>query len=285
MVIITRDRADELGRTLNALADTSPDVPVIVINNGGTDHTDAVVESCEPKLPGLIQIKLDHNAGAVARNLGVRAAGTRHVAFCDDDSWWEPGALDAAVEILDANPRVGAVIGRTLVGDDRTPDPINDQLRTSPLATGPDDLPGPRVLGFLACAAVVRTEAFLAAGGFSPILGFAGEEQLLAMDMASNGWPMCYCDTVTVRHLPSAKRDSARRRSGRQLVNSWLVDVMRRPAGTAWRSSAELAAAAIAGAIPVGPLAHGARRLPQAIAARHTVDARLERDIRLLETA
>ena len=37
------------------------------------------------------------------------------------------------------------------------------------------DLPGPRILGFVAYAAVVRRDAFLAAGGFDRVVFFAGE--------------------------------------------------------------------------------------------------------------
>jgi hypothetical protein len=38
------------------------------------------------------------------------------------------------------------------------------------------DLPGPSVLGFLACSAIVRRSAFLDVGGFDDILFFVGEE-------------------------------------------------------------------------------------------------------------
>jgi hypothetical protein len=62
--------------------------------------------------------------------------------------------------VLDAGPRTGIVAAATTVGPEATPDPINTLMATSPLSQ--DALPGPRVLGFLACAAVARRQAYLA---------------------------------------------------------------------------------------------------------------------------
>ena len=74
---------------------------------------------------------------------------------------------------------------------------------------------GPAVLGFLACAVVVRRDAFLAAGGFQPRLHVYGEEALLAMDLAAAGWLLSYAPELTVRHLPRpAGRDSGARGAG-----------------------------------------------------------------------
>jgi hypothetical protein len=38
----------------------------------------------------------------LGRTLGVRAATTPYVAFSDDDSWWEPGALQSAADLRNA---------------------------------------------------------------------------------------------------------------------------------------------------------------------------------------
>jgi GT2 family glycosyltransferase len=100
----------------------------------------------------------------------------------------------------------------------------------SPLGTEPD-LPGPSLLGFVACAALVRTEAFEAVGGFDPVVRFPGEEERLALDLAAAGWGLAYVDEVTVHHHPSARRD----RPGRRQAGIWrsrlLTALMRHPAG------------------------------------------------------
>jgi hypothetical protein len=50
------------------------------------------------------------------------------------------------------------------------------------------DLPGPPVLGFIACGGIVRRAAFLEVGGFNSRLGVGGEEELLAVDLTARGW-------------------------------------------------------------------------------------------------
>src|SRR5207253_11095878 len=54
-------------------------------------------------------------------------------------------------------------------------DPLCELLAASCLPRG-DDLPGPRILGFLACGAIVRREAYLGVGGFEFRYGVGGEE-------------------------------------------------------------------------------------------------------------
>jgi hypothetical protein len=127
------------------------------------------------------------NTGALGRNLAVRRADTPYVAFSDDDSWWTQGAFRQAADLLDRHPRLGLLAARTLVGPDRTEDPFNAVLAASPLPREAD-LPGRSVLGFLACACVVRRDAYLGAGGYHPLLFFGGEETLIAYDLAADGW-------------------------------------------------------------------------------------------------
>jgi N-acetylglucosaminyl-diphospho-decaprenol L-rhamnosyltransferase len=62
------------------------------------------------------------------------------------------------------------VAARILVGPEERTDPVTALMADSPLPRA-EDAPGPSVLGFLACSAVLRREAFLqVGGGFSPVL-------------------------------------------------------------------------------------------------------------------
>jgi hypothetical protein len=91
-----------------------------------------------------------------------------------------------------------------------------------------EDLPGPAVLGFLACAATVRRDAYLGAGGFDDVIFFYGEEQKLALDLAVAGWGLAYVPDLIVHHHPSPARDPlARRRLA--VRNDVLTALMRRP--------------------------------------------------------
>ncbi len=101
-------------------------------------------------------------------------------------------------------------------------------MSRSPLGYKPD-LPGPALLGFIACAAMVRRAAFLAVGGFDEIVRFPGEEARVAIDLAAAGWGLAYVDDVVVHHHPSPQRDSPDRRQASIARSRLLTAAMRRP--------------------------------------------------------
>lgn len=241
MVVVTRQRADELVACLDRLECLPERPPVVVVDNASTDDTVA-------RATGRVRVevvRLAHNEGAAARNVGVAQARTPYVAFCDDDSAWEPGALSLACRLLDALPQVALVAARVLVGEDAL-DPVSELMAASPLG-GPvlDSTLGAGrtryVLGFLACAAVVRRDAFLSVGGFAEWLLIGGEEELLAADLGARGWRLLYADGLVARHRPSPTRDPAARRR-LEVRNGLLIAALRRSPGVALRRAARFLA-------------------------------------------
>jgi GT2 family glycosyltransferase len=284
VVIATRNRCAELRRTLAELAALRPRPPVVVVDNGSTDETATVTRAATRTLGDIRLITLRRNEGAAARNAGVIAAVTPYVAFSDDDSWWAQDALPRAEQVFDRHPRLGLLAARTLVGPDEHGDPTSDRMAASPLGHEPGQ-PGPSVLGFLACSAVVRRDAFLAVGGFSRVLHFAGEETLLAYDLAAHGWQLCYVDSVIAHHHPSLLRPDRLARDVRELRNQTLVAWMRRPATVAVGAGLGLLRR-IPRYPPAGLAAVDALlRLPQALAARRRLPNDVERRIRVLDAA
>jgi GT2 family glycosyltransferase len=221
VVVASRNRRDELLGTL-----ARHEAPVVLVDNGSTDGTVAAVRAAHP---GVTVLALERNEGARARTRGVAAAGTEFVAFADDDSWWAPGDLARAVKIMRAHPRLAVLNARILVDREEWLDPVCTEMAGSPLGT-PDDLPGPALLGFVACAALVRTEAFQAVGGFDPVVRFPGEEERVALDLAAAGWGLAYVDEVTIHHHPSPRRDAPARRQAAIWRSRVLTALMRHPA-------------------------------------------------------
>ena len=280
-MIATRNRADELLMTLARLSRSTADAPIVVVDNASTDGT---TERVRRDYPAVTVLRPDRNLGAAARNLGARRADTPYIAFNDDDSWWSEGSLAAAETVFDRYPRLGLLAARTLVGSEERPDPLNPLLGHSPLGRSPD-LPGPSVLGFLACSAVVRRDAFLQVGGFSPLLFFAGEEQLLAWDLAAAGWALCYLDELVVHHHPSPSRVSADRRRRRELRNRLLTAWMRRSIGTGLTATAALARDALRDPAAGPALLEALVRARSALRTRRALPEAVEQQVRLLEEA
>jgi GT2 family glycosyltransferase len=240
VVIVTRNRGPELLGTLVRLRGLDERPPIVVVDNGSTDGTAELVRAHHP---GVQVVGLRRNRGGAARTVGARLVDSPYVAFSDDDSWWAPGALRRAVTLLDRHPRLAVLAARVLVGPEERLDPVCDQMAHSPLPPA-DDLPGPSVLGFIACGAVIRRAAFLEVGGFNVRLGVGGEEELLAIDLAARGWGLAYVDEVVAHHHPSPSRNPSGRRRV-QVRNALWSAWLRRPLGGAARQTAHLAALAM----------------------------------------
>jgi GT2 family glycosyltransferase len=235
VVVITHQRRDELLRSLALLRELPERPHVVVVDNGSTDGTADAVRARHPEVE---LIASPANLGAVGRNLGVARLTTPYVAFCDDDTWWDPGSLRAAADVLDAHPRLAVVTARILVEPGGREDPIVPELRDSPVR-GADWLPGPALGSFLAGASVLRRQAFLEVGGFSARLWLGGEEELMAGDLAAAGWELCYLPGLTVHHQASRARDPhKRRRDG--IRNTLWTTWLRRPVRPALRRTAHL---------------------------------------------
>ena len=277
IVIITRDRPDDLLRTLARLRALPERPAVIVVDNGSAGGETARVAA---RFPEVVVLAQERDLGAAGRTAGVLAAAAPYVAFCDDDSWWEPGSLSSAADLLDAHPDVALLAARVELEGGRL-EPTCAEMAEGPLAGRPG-LPGPPVLGFVACGAVVRRDAYLAAGGFEPGWGVGGEEQPLAAELADRGWELVYVDRVTAQHRPSRRRDPAARRRIATRNDLWFA-WRRRPAAAALRFTAgELRRAAADRQRRAGLLA-ALRGAPDAVRARRGVGPRAER--RLAELA
>jgi GT2 family glycosyltransferase len=270
VVVVSQNRRDDLLATL-----PRHEAPVVLVDNASTDGTVAAVREAHPEV-GLLP--LDRNHGAHARTLGVERAGTPFVAFADDDSWWAPGHLARAVEIMRSHPRLAVLNARILVGPEERLDPVCAAMASSPLGTAPD-LPGPSLLGFIACGAIVRTEAFMAAGGFDPVVRFPGEEERLALDLAAAGWGLAYVDDVTVHHHPSPRRHAPGRRQAAIWRSRVLTAVMRHSTGDL---AGVLGAAARSGRPGLEGMARAVPDLPAALRRRRPIPPAVRADLRLL---
>jgi GT2 family glycosyltransferase len=278
VVIITWNRKAELLSTLQHMTALPDQAPVVVVDNGSTDHTaDAVAE----RFGQVTLLRSPRNLGALGRNLAVQNVDTPYVAFCDDDTRWRPGALTHAADLLDAHPGLASVTGRILVAPAMVEDPLTPELRDSPIP-GPAWLPGPALLGVLAGASMFRVAAFREVGGFSSRLVLGGEEELLALDLASAGWWMCWSPEVVIEHAPSVSRDPRRRRQlgiRNTLWTAWL----RRPLPSALRRTGILLRSVPRDWTSTVAFAEALVGLPWILRERRVVPAEVERGLRLLE--
>ena len=280
VVVITHNRRRELGRTLTALRELPERPRVVVVDNASTDGT---ADAVRADFPGVELVEAGGNLGAVGRNVGVDRLHTPYIAFCDDDTWWDPGSLRAAADAFDAYTRLAVVTARIVVEPAGTEDPIVAELRDSPVR-GQTILPGPALGSFLAGASVVRREAFREVGGFHPRLWLGGEEELLAADLAAAGWELCYLEALTVHHEASKLRDSHRRLHDGVRNTLWFT-WLRRPFPAAVRRTAVVLRQMRPGRATFGGVLAAIGGLPWVLRERRVLPPHAEARFRALEAA
>jgi glycosyltransferase involved in cell wall biosynthesis len=103
------DNEPTLGRAIDSiLAQTERDLELIVVDDGSTDGTAALVDAVED--PRVRRLALPHMGISRSLNAGLAEARAPVVAIQDADDWSEPERLERELAVLDERPEV-AVVG------------------------------------------------------------------------------------------------------------------------------------------------------------------------------
>ena len=107
VIIPTYNRAQILRETLDSvLAQSYPAIEIVVVDDGSTDDTAAVVAQYAGRARHIRQ----RNQGVeMARNKGIRVSTGDYLTFLDDDDLMLPSKIERQVEVLNSRPEVGLV--------------------------------------------------------------------------------------------------------------------------------------------------------------------------------
>jgi len=110
-VVPVYNGADYLGAAVESiLAQTYLPCEIIVVDDGSTDESAAIIQRLAAAAPVPIRSFHQANRGvAAARNMGVAAASGSWIAFLDQDDVWLPAKLARQVAALKQQPDLGCV--------------------------------------------------------------------------------------------------------------------------------------------------------------------------------
>lgn len=104
VIIPTYNRSGLIARAIKSvLAAMSPGDEVLVIDDGSTDDTPAVVR---PFGDAIRYIRIENSGPGAARNLGIRLAECPFVTFLDSDDEWLPDKLELQRKVMEKFPGV-----------------------------------------------------------------------------------------------------------------------------------------------------------------------------------
>lgn len=176
----------------SVLGQTRGDFVIVVVDDGSTDDTWALVE---PFLKADLRVHYVHqqNAGlSAARNTGISLARTDLIAFLDADDEWEPGFLERALATMTGRSPEYAVVAcsKSSIDADGNSIPTPSQGAAEPREIRRDDL----ILRsrFAADAVLVRKEAFEQCGVFDTTLRSSEDRDMwirIASRFRISWWP------------------------------------------------------------------------------------------------
>ena len=248
--------SQHIGRALRSLREQTRPADVVVVDNGSTDDSVALVRAEHPEVTVL---ELGQNIGfGPALNRAVAAHPAENLVLLNSDVECEPRFLEALADGLGEG--VDSVAGVLL--QERAPELIDsagvvadatlmgfDHLHGEPAASA---LEAADPLGPTGGAALYRRAAFAAVGGFDERIFLYYEDLDLALRMAAGGGRCRLAGEARALHAYSASLGAG---SGRKFAfTGWSRGYMLRRYGVMSKPRLGLRALACEGAICAGQL-------------------------------
>jgi len=153
----------------SVLGQTLHDLELVIVDDGSTDETSAVVAQYAASDSRVRGFRGPNRGVSHARNVAMQHARGRYFAFLDGDDRWEPSFATTLVGLLERRPEFAVVVGNALsVG--------GSVLDGHPVLPWPDEA---REIGFVDMIerdnsvfimSVFRREVFETIGGFNEAL-------------------------------------------------------------------------------------------------------------------
>jgi len=260
VIVINWNRRELLRACLDSLArQTHGSFEVVVVDNGSTDGSAALVEEIAKSFP--VPLRLIANSAnlgfCAANNQAILATQTELVALLNNDAEAEPQWLEALEQAIRQDEGVGMAASKVLVWEDPAridkcghliyPDGQNRGRGSGQVDRGQFDR-AEEVLWPDGCAAMYRRAMLEDVGGFDEDFFAYADDAELGLRARWAGWRCWYTPDAVVRHHRGATLGLG---SARRLTlierNRVLLAVKLFPGSLLWANSAYLLARIVAG--------------------------------------
>jgi GT2 family glycosyltransferase len=110
VIVPTFNRATLLCRAVDsALGQTHSNMEVVLVDDGSTDDTPAVVQSRYGSEPRVKYLRVQNGGVSRARNIGIAASTGDFVGFLDSDDFWLPWKTELQLRCLERAPEAGMI--------------------------------------------------------------------------------------------------------------------------------------------------------------------------------
>lgn len=119
VIVPVYNRETLVSQTIDSiLSQTYKDFEIIVINDGSTDESLAIIKNYEAQFPNKVRVIDQPNQGQIiARNNGIRVAKGEYIAFLDSDDLWMPRKLERQIPLFEEG--VGLVYSGVEIIDEK----------------------------------------------------------------------------------------------------------------------------------------------------------------------
>jgi glycosyltransferase involved in cell wall biosynthesis len=112
VVLATFNRAGILDEAIESvLAQRLGDWELIVVDDGSSDGTFAIVDRHLHRHANIRYMKHRNRRAALSRNAGIQASFGRYVTFLDSDDRYLPEHLESRFDLLESNPEIDLLTG------------------------------------------------------------------------------------------------------------------------------------------------------------------------------
>jgi glycosyltransferase involved in cell wall biosynthesis len=225
IIIPARNSEGLIGRTLaSAVIQTYRNFEVIVVDDGSTDRTAAIVKAAALHDPRIRLFSRPHSGLPATRNFGISQARGSLIAPLDSDDLWHSEKIARQVAKIQSSPKIGVVFCWILEIDED--DFIIPPIRNQSVAEGNVIAEvAATASGSLPSTQLIRRSDLEAVGGYDPHQTPGSEDWKLNFALAE----ICEFAVVPARLVGYRRTSGAMSRNvrameeGTELVSRWIL--------------------------------------------------------------